>query len=135
MRIYDGLIAFSHALKMPYDIDKPIYGVAFNLSGYDRKEIEQNLHSYIQYLCAICQWVNEGGSICDDNGNTWVDKDGNSYLFSIYDEYFKDKYLPHVKVINYTIIFNCNAELEDEDFYEDTDFITKNIGGLWKRHC
>ena len=133
MRKYDSLVAFDVPLKMPYDIDKPIYGIAFNLGDCDRTEIEENWYSYIQYLCALCQWVKEGGTICADKGKTWVDKDGNQFKHSIYGGYLHDEYIPSVRAINYAIKFKYNPNLGDEDFFEDTDFIIKNMRKVWKR--
>lgn len=134
MRKYDSVVAFDTPLRMPYDIEKPIYGIAFNLGDCDRSEMEQKIDYYIRYLCALCQWVKEGGSICDaDNGKTWVDKDGNQFEHSIYGGYLHDEYIPSVKAINYAINFKCSPKLGDEDFFEDTDFIIKNMRRLWKR--
>lgn len=132
MRKYDSLVAFDTPLKMPYDIDKPIYGIAFNLGDCDRTETEQNIYSYIQYLGAICKWVEEGGTISDDKGFVWKDKDGNRYRYSPYDGYLQE-YVSSVKAVNYVIRFNCIPNLGDEDFYGDTNFITKNMKILWKR--
>lgn len=133
MRKFDSLVVFDTPLKMPYDIDKPIFGIAFNLGDCDRSKREQEIDYYIQYLCALCQWVKDGGTVSED-GNTWY-KDGNEYPFSTQKGYFSDKYLPNAYAknpINYVIKYGCNPKFETGDL--EGELIIKNkIREQWKK--
>lgn len=134
MEYFDSLVVFSHAEKLP-SIDKPVYGIGFMLGGCDQEEMTNNLHGYIEYLCALQKWVFvDGCTVDDDDINIWIDKEGAVRRLSLKDEFFKgyiaDAYAQ--RPIDYMILYNCNMSFKNDEVTEN-GFITKNIRGLWKR--
>lgn len=130
---YDSVVVFDKAIRIPY-IEKTIYGFVLNQEDSETEDLEKEIHSYVEYLLALVKWNSEGGTISED-ASIWFKDDDTVYIFSKYDGYLADVYLPDAykqNPINYKILYGNAPKFDEGDLY-DNNFITKNIRGLWKR--